>query len=437
MSAPYDVILVSAFGRGNWLASELSRQASLKVCLIDVSEQFGRWSAEDWEGPFGIFQSENLSQTQLGRLSHDDYSDLNPQGLTLWLKNGPVDFMGPITQFWLETESPLLHLKKYLVQWESSVQSSDQLNLVRSLQNRTFDKSWMIHFAHQWASTQFHDNAHGAEQGSPLSIFSPWMTRRSSRKGLGKSLEWCTDRGVETFSKSQLIDFEFEGREIKGVEIKSDKKSGALSAHNFVWCLSSQETEYLLKRRSLQLFPKGSVTPQWFWVRYRVDVDLGNYDRTIPDHFVMIQDNRLTWTHDNLLVMMKTVNDQSFDVWARIPHHQRFQKSVLQRLSDQIVEKVKDRIPDSSPELTHMPQELNYSYEELGPALFPVYNPQDLKKPPIQSLSNLFGLSPETWERLDWTGRFQNDELVFQQIDQWKKGIEKKESKNDRTLHPS
>ena len=62
-----DVTIVSAYGRGNWLAAELSN-LNHRVSLVDVSKGLGRWAPEDWEGPFGFFQSEHLLPSQVESL---------------------------------------------------------------------------------------------------------------------------------------------------------------------------------------------------------------------------------------------------------------------------------------------------------------------------------------------------------------------------------
>lgn len=437
MSTQKDVVIVSAFGRGQWLASELSRQHNLNVSLVDVSEQLGRWSAEDWEGPFGLLQTEELTQTQLGRLSHEDYSDRNSQGLTLWLKNGPIDFMGPITQVWLDTDGPLHFLKDYLVAWEIHRGKGSVKNLTRQTVLEPFKKSWMVHLAHQLAATTFADNAHAVLSGSPLPMFSPHHTRRSTRKGYSKSLEWCASKGVDVLSRAQVMDLELEGRSLRSLEMQSEERSGALRGDQWVWMLNSEETRFILGDKSLNLFPKGPLEPQWAWLRYRFNVDLSAYEAAIPGHFVMIRDNHLPWTHDNLLVAVSVVTGGGYDVWSRFPYHQRFQRSSLDQYARELEAVLKDRFPDFEVSLAGYPQEYEYEYDQLGPCVHPVYDKQALGRLQKKKYSNVQYGGPEAWDRLDWTGRFQHDAGLIPQLMTQYNALKKKEKVSDSEIHPS
>ena len=91
------VSIVSIFGRGHWLATELARKG-IPVSLIDVSDSMGNWPAEDWEGPFGFFKNEKLLASQLERLIEDQEVQENAQGFSIWLESGPLEMKGPLTQ---------------------------------------------------------------------------------------------------------------------------------------------------------------------------------------------------------------------------------------------------------------------------------------------------------------------------------------------------
>ena len=87
-----DVIIVSIFGRGDWLASEMSR-AGFQVQLVDVSPSMGRWAPEDWEGPFGFFHSADLNETQVAQLFEGESVVKIPSGFCLWTDEGPLNLL--------------------------------------------------------------------------------------------------------------------------------------------------------------------------------------------------------------------------------------------------------------------------------------------------------------------------------------------------------
>ncbi|MEN0057436.1 MAG: hypothetical protein AAGB31_01270, partial [Bdellovibrio sp.] len=108
------VILISAFGRGHWLAAALA-QEGIKTTLVDVSSKLGVWPAEDIEGPFGFFRNERISESQLERLYADDPYDEVPNGFSLWLKKGPLEMKGPLTKYKIDGLELSSHVKEFLL----------------------------------------------------------------------------------------------------------------------------------------------------------------------------------------------------------------------------------------------------------------------------------------------------------------------------------
>ena len=96
-----DVVIVSIYGRGNWLASELAGRG-WKVSLVDVSEKMGEWEPEDCETPFGMFETSDLIPSQSTRLSDEGESVVLPNGMTILLPDGPIEFKGELTSHQLE-----------------------------------------------------------------------------------------------------------------------------------------------------------------------------------------------------------------------------------------------------------------------------------------------------------------------------------------------
>ncbi|NQZ01239.1 MAG: hypothetical protein HRT45_11290 [Bdellovibrionales bacterium] len=431
-SGEQTITVVSAFGRGHWLATELMSMSGVKVNLVDLSANLGRWSAEDWEGPFGFFQPESITQSQVGRLSAEDYHDVNPQGFTIWLKDGPFDLKGQLTSHWLTQNPALARLKDFL----SDANDMSDRALYSEVSREPFADTWLVHLCHQLSSTGYAANAKSAKAGAGyLPMFSTWSTRRVSRKGYQRLLSWCEDRGVRVIPKAKIEDVMATGSSLASIEVSSESFRGVLEADKVVWCLSQGELRQLDAKLYEKIYQGPIIEPEWCWMRYRIQLDLEDYENAIPGHFLIIEDIGLPWTHENLMIAQKVVTGIGFDVWLRVPYHQRFQRQVLETYADKVETCFRQRIPDCNPQTLEMPQEFHYDFEDLGPALFPVYGDGDKKKIQAKRFTNVHYASPEAWQLLDWTGRFQCEANIFSEIKKWKTTLERKERGNDSEVH--
>lgn len=419
------------------MAAELAGKA-VSVQLVDVTEQLGRWAPEDWEGPFGFFRHDDLLASQLSRLSEEDYQDELADGFTVWVKSGPLDMRGHLVSYWLEVD-PGMALSKRYIQGFHTVDKADVDDLEEDLLNEGFRRNWLAQLAHQLASPIFMPNALSLHEGEPLPLFSPFSVRRVTRKGLTKSLDWCRAQGVEVFGGAKLVDVAVEGRECVGVQIAGDV-SRVVQGENLVWCLSSAETQFVSAKAGAQLFPKGALGPEWSWMRWRVQGQLGHYSGAVPAHFVMISDLGLPWTHSNLLIVQRCEVDTKFDVWARIPSHHRFQRGFCEEFGREIAALLDERIPNFKCAVQDQPQDYHYDVSELGPSLFPVFDAATRAAWSPRSLTNMEFDGVEWAENLDWTGRFSRQNEIVAKLMKWKQARMAKLEKGggrDRTIHPS
>ncbi len=430
----FDFVLVSAFGRGQWLAASLAQQG-LKVALVDLSEGLGRWAPEDWEGPFGLFLPEKLSPSQLARINEEDDEDPVDDGFVLWLKSGPLDFKGPLSPHWLNREAWIQLTKTYLSDFEAA--SSEELRDWREkIEAMSFQNTWLIHLAHHLAANVYVDSAEAQKRGRPLPLFAPWALRRVTRKGMQKSLDWCASQGVEVYRSAELVDLLLDGALARGLEINSLSRKGVVLAEETLWMLTSEETFHLSDPIGSQLFPRGPIQPEWSWLRFRVALDLGLYVHTLPLKLVLIEELNLPWTHTNLMILDRTVNLQDVDVWIRVPTHLRFQRAYLEKSLDEILELLKGRIPHCQPRKVEMPQDFHYNRPELGPSRYGLYTPEALASLRPVRLRNLNFHGPEQWLALDWNSRFQADQQLLLKI--LRRREEQKQGEHrDHTLHPS
>jgi hypothetical protein len=427
MNSEGQVIVVSAFGRGHWAAAELV-QRGLKTVLVDVSSQLGVWPSEDVEGPFGFFKNERLSPLQLERLNSEDAFYELTNGFTFWLDKGPFELKGPLTRFNLESSN--LHP---LVQEQLLTGANKQgRSLYRNLRFLNFDKTWLLHAAHQLAGTTYVANAKGAQEGVALPLFSSFLMRNATRPGFDKSLEWLRAKGVEVLQPPALVDLAFGSRKkIEGLEL-AGQRQGILRLDHLVWTLSSEETHFMNPKLGQYLFPQGPLESEWSWVRYRLQFEECFEREHIPSHVLLVQDLESPWTHENFLILQRTVVADQFDAWVRLPSVQRFNREYLTKRGDKITGILSARMPLLKPQILSYPQENYYTYSQLGAPRYPVYSLHKKKKRGLSRFHNLHLDGPEVWDHYSWNCYFNSQEQFVGRIEQWWKNKLLKEANNSR-----
>lgn len=422
------VILVSAFGRGHWLAAALA-QEGIKTTLVDVSSKLGVWPSEDVEGPFGFFRNERVSESQMERLYHDDPYDEVSNGFTLWLKEGPFEFKGPTTKFKVEKSTLAPQVKDFIV---GNPGDRNSRAIYKNLNAFQFRQSWLLHFAHQWAGTTYRPNAQGAYSGEATPLFSSFLVRQATRNGLEKSLQWLESKGVEVIRPQQIMDASFGGgKTITGLEL-SGEKQGLFRLEQIVWLLTSEETYFMNERLGKYFFPEGPLEPEWCWVRYRVSLQSCFERDHLPLHTVVMRDLDSPWTHENMMILQRTTLADQFDIWMRIPTVQRFNKEYLTVRSQRMQKDLLERMSLSDPQVLSFPQEYYYTYAQLGAARYPVFAQKHDARRARVLFSNLHLDGPEQWTQYSWGSYFQRHELIRDKIAQWWKEKLLKEQKEKR-----
>lgn len=430
-----EVLIVSAFGRSHWPAAELAEKG-FRVQLVDVSHRMGRWAPEDWEGPFGFFQDERLLSSQVARLTEEDYHEPLDDGFTVWPSEGPLDMRGRLVSDWVD-RLPAYGLAKEYLQKRSQLSASDLEDEIDEIMMNGFEKNWLAQLSHQLASPIFQPNALSLNSGEPLPLWSPFSMRRVTRKGLQKSMDWCRSHGVDVVAGAELVDVSFDGANLHALEIGGEL-ARAISPEMVIWNLSSAETQFLSPQVATQLFPHGPLLPEWTWMRWRLQGQLGIYKDVVPRHMVVVDDLRLPWTHGNLMIVLRCEVEGSFDVWARVPAHHRFQRGYCEEFGQELVARLDKRLPGFKGSVQDQPQDYHYDASQLGAALFPVFNADEKKRWTTRRLKNVHFDGAEWLPNLDWTGRFSRQNEIVAELLKWRQAKLAKQAKGglgDRALH--
>lgn len=408
------VILVSAFGRGHWLAAVLA-QEGIKTTLVDVSTQLGVWPIEDVEGPFGFFRTDKITESQTERLYSEDPFEEVPNGFTLWLKEGPLECKGPLTKYRIENSTFSSPIQEFFF---SGMNEKLGKLIYKNLDSIDFSQSWLLHLAHQWASTTYTANAKAAVAGQATPLFSSFLVRQATRSGLEKSLAWLESKGVEVIRSQKVADMSFGGgKTITGVEL-SGRSQGLFKLEQLIWTLTSEETYFLNEKIGKSFFPEGPLEPEWCWVRYRVGLQSCFERDRLPIHCLVVEDLYSPWTHENLMVIQRTPLADQFDVWMRVPAVQRFNKEYLQVRSERMQKYLKERMSLTDPQILNFPQEYYYTYTQLGASRFPVFAKTSSRRGRTH-FSNLHLTNPEVWPHYSWGAYFDTDESIILKIRAW------------------
>ena len=249
----------------------------------------------------------------------------------------------------------------------------------------------------------------------PQPLFAPLFLRQAHRLGPEQGARWCESNGVQVIS-AQVHDISFD-RVVEGIEL-SGKWSGFLKTQQLIWMLTSEETQYMGGQCAAKLFPKGTLPPSWQWMRFRVVFQPSLSFQSLPLYFVLINNLFLEWTHEQFALINRSSlsGTSEADVWLKVPHIQRFHNTYLKGIADQLIILLGERFPGTSPQIKDMPQEYHYSYEELGPARFPLFTPKDILKLERKRFPNMFWSSVETGEDHSWEGRFRFHQLILKQF---------------------
>lgn len=391
------VLVVSVFGRGAWMASEL-KKINADVTFCDFSSRMGLWPKEDSIGPFGIFKNDKVSKSYLDRIYVEDPFRAQSQGLTVWLNDGPVEFKGPMTSY---------HHQKRELKWLPQLED--------------FFSKTTISFFDQAVKKNFFRSQ---------DLFSNFEIPSYNRAGLDRLMGWLKDSGLEVQTKTELVDISVVGKKIKGVEFQGEDLQGFHEFDSVIWNLSSEETHFLFPKFQRQIFQKQNES-EWSWLRYRFQLSDAQELSVLPEYFLMIADELAPWTHDNFCIVIRTASQDSFDFWILTPTVQRFNKASIEKWGKNIIEKITKRIDRVHVQIQSYPQEYYYGYEQLGPPRTPVFGEGSQLK---SNLVSFYESHPETWTHYQMESRFQEQAGIISQIQKvWNLEIEKELKKRKKS----
>jgi hypothetical protein len=404
--ANYDAVVVSAFGRGELLASELKTRG-LRVVLIDVSEALGVRQPADLEGPFPIVRPNPLLPAHLEWLMSHSFEEI-PNGVCLWQPSGPVEFRGQLADFYAKRADVSLFRDFFLPPKSSSIGKWFE---------RGFADRWILEFSHCFCSNEFATSTECHLKGEPFPFLQPVQMPIFRTDRLERVQEELLATGLELIRTAALGEVSSERGRVTGLQV-GDR---VLSSDSFVWCLSSEETHSISRTLAKKMFPNGVVPARWVWRRFQVHSPKSPLDTVVPPYAVLIDDIFFPWSYENMIVLKRRKPGLG-DIWVRLPSENSRKPDQLQNFTKKVEEKLRQRFD--------MQYEVEPFWDE-GPPLYPVFESEQLRafsKPPF---SNVIFEGPEVLARQDWAGRFQIQSGTMLNILSKKK----KEKSDDIAVH--
>jgi len=395
------VLIVGAFNRNLMLAQDIL-SLDYEVDYLDLSNALGRWPAEDIEGPFGFFRSEELSSSDYDLILSGDsfYEAMN--GFTFYLKTGPLEMKGPLSSY-------LLNKKPWIKEIETD---------------------WIKCFSNLYGSCLYDENQCSIEyKKNRIPLDGTFNYKLPSRVGFQKQIEYLKSKGVRVWQDTKILDISISASPLVSVEMQGERQ-GLQNYDQLIWCLTSEETSHYSEKLFQTLFASKRVEPALCWLRYRVRIDVTPEFREIPQHMVIINDLLAPWTHENQIVCIKTASAELIDLWVLQSSVQRFNKDYIQFQSQKILEVFRKKFPNSEPKISDFPQEYLYSFKELGAPRLPVFF-DSIKSSKLHIKSNkVFFNSPEQWTHYFNTEVKQSYQNILKEL----KNLQIKSQKKEKAL---
>jgi hypothetical protein len=390
----HELAVVSIFGRGDWLAFELAK-AGVPTLYLDISDQMGPWTPEDWEGPFGFIKFDSSVPGINEKLVNEDPAMEQNNGFALWLNDGPLEMRGPTTEHRLLNLG--LNEKSFMADGGS------------------YSKNWPYCFMQNYSCAFDLDHTKINSQFSPFMINKEFFTRHATRKGRQSVLKWLTDNKVTVLSGVKMEDVLLSTKsKIEGLQI-FEQESKQVKFNQAIICLTNEELEFVSSKAAAKILNAEINEPTWAWMRGRIGVEASLVREQIPDHTVILQNNLLPIAHQNGMILRRTDSEDMFDLWMKLPSEQRFNREYIEGEYQRACDVLSFCLKGISVVTKDFPQEYNYTYSELGPSRNPIFTGSRLNSYKT-NLSNVYQSHPMVWGGLDLNSMIKSQYSLMQNI---------------------
>jgi hypothetical protein len=410
------VMIVSAFGRGLWLAESLLKM-DIPVHWVDVSAQLGERDQVEIEGPFPLVQTAELLESQRetwgGEVTSVPFSGVKlKRGICFLTKDGPLEMGSSQLSQRMHSLGLIAENSEYL---DGNLKPGAQGSLKKQFLNKELVEVWISQWAHRFWSLQDLTPVESVREGSMLPLKADaWVRKPTGHQTRLLSLKLNPLFVLQ--DSAQVEDIAFKDRKTPSGLLLKTERSQLTPCSQLIWGLSSSETKHLSESLALRIFKSREKEPSQLWMRWQVE--LGLLDA--PDYFVLLQDCELPWSHSNMLILQREKEDSAlFSVWMLIPALQRFNRGYLTEETKSLAGFLQRRFPFLSIKITQSPRELGSTARQSGPPLYALYKEGVFQQNIIAGWDRFHQLGPEAQVQQGPNGGFLRESEVENSVKKW------------------
>ncbi|MBX3021303.1 MAG: hypothetical protein KF799_06450 [Bdellovibrionales bacterium] len=394
---PWEVNLVTAFGRGETLAQQLQNNA-FHVRVLDFTAAFPREYLRG-PGPFPIANEVSGAEAKTFLAE----SEKLERGLAFWLPDGPLELNSAMTPFYAETRADVKALHHPVAE---------------------FKNDWLRRFLLQWASP-LHMESWALETRSMFPFDSELGLIPSYEEKQVMTFERFQAQGHPVISCQTIEDVGIDGSRLAEIVVSAGQ-SMAYGADQWIWCLSSRETEMLNAEIAEQIFNRGIWRPEWSWVSFHAACEAGPWLDGFPGYMVVIGDVFLPWVYANSVIVRRTQGD-NFQMWMKVPSKTLGDADQRRRWSMEAETLLNSRLSLAK---------WNVDSAQWGICPHsPVFEAHH-KDWGAPAWKNFEWIAPERLERLDMGARLEREADCFVRLEQWRNDqIKKQGASSDSSVH--
>lgn len=391
--------MISAYGRGETLALAL-QDIGFDVQIMDFTEALGP-EFERGVGPFPVASTAFIPKQE------SFLSEVRPlkRGITFWLPDGPLELSGPMSDFFAGRDPAIKHL--------------------RTSPGPDFASDWLRRFMKMWTSPYHWD----AWQASVPPVTFPYADKIGlvppTKEARVMGFERFQTLGNKYFGAAILRDVQFENSRILELEVESGRRE-AYRSPQWIWCLSSDETDRVGVEVAQSLFHDKIRRPEWRWISFQGRCDRGPWSSGFPEYTVMLNDLHLPWAYANMMVLRWTESDV-FQVWMKVPASACFKEERRFEWAEEARAHLVKRLPLAG-----------WTLEHTAWSVCPHSCVYDLsvQEDSIPGWKNWDWIAPETLARLDISARLEREAAAYQRLVSWRADQMKKQgARRDQPLH--